>query len=66
MRFRSLLGSKIYKFDAPAEFRSDLYVMFRDFSDMITTGNKLRAVNYISLKIRLEKHIIVNRTPGYQ
>lgn len=55
-------GSEISEVDVPAEFRSDLQAILRDFTGMITTGNKVGVDNNVSLKIRLEKDIIVNRT----
>ena len=47
----------------PFEFRNKLKEVLNDFSGMITSGNKVNAVNNATLKIRLEKDVVINRPP---
>ncbi|CAH1990567.1 unnamed protein product [Acanthoscelides obtectus] len=55
-------GALVTEVEVPEEHHEGLEVILQDFSFMITTVNKVGAVNNVSLKIRLEKDIVVYRS----
>lgn len=53
----------ICEIEAPLAFRNKIEELLQDYQGMIITGNKVGAVNNVSMKIRLEKDMIVTRSP---
>ncbi|CAH2017687.1 unnamed protein product [Acanthoscelides obtectus] len=51
-------GALVTEVEVPEEHRVGLEVILQDFSGMITTGDKVGAMNNVCLKIRLEKEVV--------
>ena len=51
------------KLVVPPEYKAELQEVLKDFNEMITSSNKVLAVNNVSLKIWLERDVVVKRHP---